>query len=78
MGASERDEEARDAFTERLKNLDPNKLVFVDESGTNITLAPLCMGGHPKESGSTARLRETGRRTSRSSPPYLLKKSQPL
>jgi transposase len=47
MGASERDEKARSAFRERLKLLDPNKLVFVDESGTNITLAPL-YGWAPK------------------------------
>ncbi len=47
MGASERDEEARSAFRERLKSLDLNKLVFVDESGTNITLAPL-YGWAPK------------------------------
>ncbi len=47
MGASERNEEARGAFRERLKSLDPNKLVFVDESGTNITLAPL-YGWAPK------------------------------
>ena len=47
MGASERDEEARGSFRERLKNLDSNKLLFVDESGTNITLAPL-YGWAPK------------------------------
>jgi transposase len=47
MGASERDEQARYAFGERLKLLDPKKLVFVDESGTNITLAPL-YGWAPK------------------------------
>jgi hypothetical protein len=41
MGATERNEQARGAFRERLKSLDPKKLVFVDESGTNITLAPL-------------------------------------
>jgi transposase len=41
MGASERNEEARSAWRDRVKLLDPNKLVFVDECGTNITLAPL-------------------------------------
>jgi transposase len=41
MGASERDEQARSAFREYVKLLDWRKLVFVDESGTNITLAPL-------------------------------------
>jgi transposase len=48
MGASERDEAARSAWRERVRGLDPNKLVFVDESGTNITpLAPL-YGWAPK------------------------------
>ena len=47
MGASERNEQARGAFRERLKSLDPKKLVFVDEIGTNITLAPL-YGWAPK------------------------------
>jgi DDE superfamily endonuclease len=47
MGASERDEEARSAFRERIKSADPKRLVFVDESGTNITLAPL-YGWAPK------------------------------
>jgi hypothetical protein len=47
MGASERDEKARSAWRERVKPLDPRKLVFVDESGTNITLAPL-YGWAPK------------------------------
>ena len=41
MGASERNQRARSAWRERVKLLDPRKLVFVDESGTNITLAPL-------------------------------------
>jgi transposase len=47
MGASERDEQARNAFREYVKLLDWRKLVFVDESGTNITLAPL-YGWAPK------------------------------
>ena len=41
MGASERDQRARSVFRARVRFLDPRKLVFVDESGTNITLAPL-------------------------------------
>ena len=41
MGASERDEEARSAWRERVSELDPRKLVFVDECGTNIGLTPL-------------------------------------
>ncbi len=41
MGASERDEEARNAWRERVGELDPRKLIFVDECGTNIALAPL-------------------------------------
>ena len=38
--ASERDEEARGAWRERLSGIDPARLVFVDESSTNIALAP--------------------------------------
>jgi transposase len=41
MGASERDQRARSAFRKCVKRLDPEKFVFVDECGTNITLAPL-------------------------------------
>ena len=63
MGATERNEQARGAFRERLKSLDPKKLVFVDESGTNITLAPLYGWAPKEESGSTERLQETGRKT---------------
>jgi transposase len=40
LGATERDEEARDAFRERLKSIDPKRLVFVDESSTNVALTP--------------------------------------
>ncbi len=36
--ASERDEEARSAWRERLKGVDPKRLVFVDESSTNVAL----------------------------------------
>ncbi len=41
MGASERDEAARSAWRKRVRLLDPKRLVFVDECGTNIALAPL-------------------------------------
>jgi transposase len=47
MGATERDEAARGAWRERVKLLDPRRLLFVDESGTNITLSPL-YGWAPK------------------------------
>ena len=40
LGATERDEEARSAFTECLRGAAPKRLVFVDESSTNITFAP--------------------------------------
>ena len=40
LGATERDEEARSAFRERLRSVDPERLVFVDESSTNIALTP--------------------------------------
>jgi transposase len=38
--ATERDERARSAFRERLKGVDPKRLLFVDESSTNIALTP--------------------------------------
>ena len=41
MAASERDEEARKAWREAVASLDPEQLVFVDESGTNIALTRL-------------------------------------
>ena len=41
MAASERDEEARTAWREAVAALDPEQLVFVDESGTNIALTRL-------------------------------------
>ncbi len=41
MAASERDEEARARWRERVARLDPSRLVFVDECGSNVGLAPL-------------------------------------
>jgi hypothetical protein len=41
MGASERDEQARSAWRKRVRLLDPKRLVFVEECGTNVALAPL-------------------------------------
>ena len=38
MAASERDEEARTTWREAVAALDPEQFVFVDESGTNISL----------------------------------------
>jgi transposase len=38
--ATERDEGKRSAFRERLKGVDPKRLLFVDESSTNIALTP--------------------------------------
>jgi transposase len=40
LGATERDEEARVAFKERLRGVDTSRLVFVDESSTNVALTP--------------------------------------
>jgi transposase len=40
LGATERDEEKRNAFRERLGGVDPKRLLFVDESSTNIALTP--------------------------------------
>ncbi len=41
LAASERDEEARTAWRQAAAQLDPEQLVFVDESGTNISLTRL-------------------------------------
>jgi hypothetical protein len=40
LGATERDEEARSAFRERLRGVDSERLIFVDESSTNIAVVP--------------------------------------
>src|SRR5215212_828311 len=40
LAAIERDEEKRSAFRERLRGVDPKRLIFVDESSTNIALTP--------------------------------------
>jgi transposase len=40
LGATERDERKRSAFRERLEGVDPERLVFVDESSTNIAMVP--------------------------------------
>lgn len=47
MGASERREEERVKFRELMKEVDANRLVVVDESGSNIALTPL-YGRAPK------------------------------
>jgi transposase len=41
LGASERNEEARAAWREQLKELDAKQLVVIDECGSNIGLTPL-------------------------------------
>jgi len=41
LAASERDEQARTAWRQATAQLDPQQLVFVDESGTNISLTRL-------------------------------------
>jgi hypothetical protein len=40
LAATERDEEKRSAFRERLRGIDPGRLLFVDESSTNIAMVP--------------------------------------
>jgi hypothetical protein len=40
LAATERDEEQRSAWRERLKGIDSRRLVFVDESSTNVALTP--------------------------------------
>jgi transposase len=41
VAASERDERARSDWRDRVAVLDPSRLVFVDECGSNVGLAPL-------------------------------------
>jgi hypothetical protein len=41
LGASERDEAARAAYREHIKQLDAKQIVVVDECGSNIALTPL-------------------------------------
>jgi transposase len=40
LAATEGDERARSAFRERLRGVDPERLIFVDESSTNVALTP--------------------------------------
>jgi transposase len=40
LAATERDEQKRSAFRECLKGVDPKRLLFVDESSTNIAMVP--------------------------------------
>jgi transposase len=40
LGATERDERKRSAFKHRLRGVDPERLVFVDESSTNVAMVP--------------------------------------
>ncbi len=41
MAATERDEEVRSAWRERLSRVDPRRLVFVDECSTKVRMVPL-------------------------------------
>ena len=38
LAATERDEDKRSAFRKRFKGVDPERLIFVDESSTNIAM----------------------------------------
>ena len=40
LAATERNEEKRSAFRERIRGVDPERLLFVDESSTNIAMVP--------------------------------------
>jgi hypothetical protein len=51
LGATERNEAARGAFRKRLRGVDTEHLVFVDESSTNVALTPR-YGRAPKGEGS--------------------------
>jgi len=66
MGASEGDEQARSAWRKRVvRLLDPKRLIFVDECGTNdvVALGPLYRPEHPRRArGLLGRLPVTGAR----------------
>jgi transposase len=40
LAATERDEQKRGIFRQRLRGVDPERLIFVDESSTNIAMVP--------------------------------------
>src|SRR5215208_5524636 len=40
LAATERDEQKRSAFRQRLRGVDPERFIFVDESSTNLALTP--------------------------------------
>jgi transposase len=65
IGASERDEAARSAYREQIKQLDAKQVVVVDECGSNIALTPLyarapkgqrAYGSVPRNRGKTRTL----------------------
>jgi transposase len=58
LAASERDEEARSAWRAATAQLDPQQLVFVDESGTPISLTRL-YGWAPHDHRATGRVPRT-------------------
>jgi hypothetical protein len=63
LGASERDEEERSAWRERLSGVDPKRLVFVDECSTNVRMVPLRARASKGERAFGKAPRRTGRRT---------------
>jgi transposase len=61
LGATERNEDARMTWRERLKQLDARKLVVIDECGTNIALTPLYARARHPGSAPLAVLHESRR-----------------
>ena len=59
--ASERDEEARGLWRWLASRFDARRLVFVDQSGFNISMTRLYARGLREERGPTARFQETAR-----------------
>jgi transposase len=65
LSASEQDSQRRDAWWQEMKEIDPRRLVFVDETGNNITLTPRygraprgqrCIGQVPRNWGKNTTL----------------------
>ena len=68
VGASERDEQARARWRTRVVELDPERLVFVDECGSNVGLTPLHARAPRGERAFGQAPRNRGKNTTLASP----------
>jgi transposase len=63
MGATERNEEARAAWREELKQMDARQMVVIDECGSNIALTPLYARAPRGQRASGSAPRNRGKNT---------------